>query len=616
MIGVRGSILAMLVWISTTIGLWSAEPELATWKPTRATLPDLPSPYRQDPTPLHRTSTANEEETKSNEEENVEYVSAIFDPALGYAGPSRIRTRSGSNFEYDTVEDRYRIGFPEWDRYGQGHPRDFEYPYELGRWFDPYNLNVLKGDYPIFDQDKFFILSGTATHLVEGRRVPSITLQPNRDFFGRSNQIVNTGIYSLSFDLFKGDAAYKPADWRVKITPAFGVNAVNPPLRRGTPISFTTATLQEWFAEYKIADLSSQFDFISIRVGAQPFNSDFRGFIFNDTNRGVRLFGNLDGNRIQYNLAFFRQLEKDNFTQLNTFIDRDQNIVIANIFRQDFLFPGYNVSTSFHYNNDGPGIELSRNGALVRPDPIGVFNPHRVESYYLGLTGDGHIDRISLSHAFYWVLGRDSFNPIAGKSQSISGQMAALELSYTWDWARLRMSGFWASGDKDPTNGTATGFDGIIENMNFGGPFSFWRRQRLPFFGLGLKNDQSLYPDLRSSRLQGQSNFVNPGLLMPNLGADFDVTPKLRILNNANFLWFDNTDSLKLVTQQLRIDSAIGLDLSTGFEYRPFLNNNVIFVGGFSALVPANGFRQIYSSTNGSVPSYLPSGFIQMTLAF
>ena len=45
-------------------------------------------------------------------------------------------------------------------------------------------------------------------------------------------------------------------------------------------------------------------------LGIQPFNSDFRGFIFNDTNLGARLFGNLGNNRYQYNLAFFDMLEK------------------------------------------------------------------------------------------------------------------------------------------------------------------------------------------------------------------------------------------------------------------------------------------------------------------
>ena len=52
---------------------------------------------------------------------------------------------------------------------------------------------------------------------------------------------------------------------------------------------------------------------------------------------------------------------------------------------------------------------------LVRPDAAGVFQPHQVEAYYFGLTGNGHIGRINITNAFYWVVGTDSLNPIASR---------------------------------------------------------------------------------------------------------------------------------------------------------------------------------------------------------
>ena len=55
----------------------------------------------------------------------------------------------------------------------------------------------------------------------------------------------------------------------------------------------------------------------------------------------------------------------------------------------------------------------------------------------------------------------------------------------------------------------------------------------------------SLVPDLRSSKIQGQTNFVNPGLQLVNFGIDADMTPKLRLISNANFLWFDQTEVLE-----------------------------------------------------------------------
>ena len=213
-------------------------------------------------------------------------------------------------------------------------------------------------------------------------------------------------------------------------------------------------------------------------------------------------------------------------------------------------------------------MRYDKNGFLVRPDPAGVFQPHRINALYLGLAGDGHIGRYNVSHAFYWVLGEDSRNPIAGIRQSISAQLAALELSYDRDWARFRISGLYQSGDGNPNNGHATGFDGIIDQMNFGGEFSFWRRQRIPLFGVGLTNDQSQYANLRSSRIQGQSNFVNPGLWLAGAGIDFEITSRFRSVNNVNALLFDKTATLETFVFQSNIDRYIGTDKARNYSSR------------------------------------------------
>src|SRR5262249_23402281 len=204
-----------------------------------------------------------------------------------------------------------------------------------------------------------------------------------------------------------------------------------------------------------------------------------------------------------------------------------------------------------------------------------------------GWAGDGHIDRYNLSHAVYWALGRDSLNPLANQDQDINAQMAAVELSYDRDWVRFRTSFFWSSGDTNPNNKHATGFDSILDHPNFaGGDFSYWQRQAIKLFGVNLVNRQSLIPDLRSSKGEGQSNFVNPGLFLANAGMDFELTPKLRMINNVNFLWFDETEPLKTFVFQSNLNSYIGADLSTGFEYRPLLSNNAIVVLGVSTLIP------------------------------
>ena len=111
-----------------------------------------------------------------------------------------------------------------------------------------------------------------------------------------------------------------------------------------------------------------------MRAGTQPFNADFRGFLFSDMNRAIRLFGTKFSNRDQFNLVYFRQWEKDTNTGLNTFNDRRQNLVFTNYYRQDFIFPGYTAQVSLNYDNDPASLKFDKNRFLVRPDAVGRFS--------------------------------------------------------------------------------------------------------------------------------------------------------------------------------------------------------------------------------------------------
>jgi hypothetical protein len=534
-----------------------------------------------------------------------------FDATNGFAGPSGVSTTENQeSAHFVPMEDRWRNGFPEWDRYKREFPDGVDYPFKKGAWYDPYNQNVIKGDYPIYGQHLFLNVTAEAETTQEYRQVPVGTsgFESTRDpfsekFFGNPDQYFTTNFFKLSVDLFHGNAGFKPVDLQMRLTPVFNFNyldanelaVVNPDVRRGTTREDNFLALQEYFIETKLADLSPNYDFMSLRVGNQPFMSDFRGFIFSDTNRGARLFGTRLSNRDQFNAVIYDNVEKDTNSGLNTFDDRHQNVLIMNYYRQDFIFPGYTGQMSFHYNNDQPSFKYDENNFLARPDPAGVYQPHRVESYYMGFAGQGHIGKINVSNAFYWVVGRDSRNPIAGKSQEINAKMAAVELSYDRDWIRFRSSFFYASGDSDANDHNAEGFDSILDNPNFaGGEFSYWQRQNLQLFGVGLVQRQSLVPDLRSSKNQGQSNFVNPGLILFNLGMDFEITPKLRAITNANYLLFDRTEVLETFTFQDDISHRIGTDLSLGLEYRPLLNDNIVFEGGFASLIPSGGLRDLY----------------------
>jgi hypothetical protein len=125
----------------------------------------------------------------------------------------------------------------------------------------------------------------------------------------------------------------------------------------------------------------------------------------------------------------------------------------------------------------------------------------------------------------------------------------------------------------------------------------------------------SLVPDLRSSKIQGQANFVNPGLILPTFAMDFELTPKLKLINNYNLLWFDKTSALQQFLFQGNIDRFIGADLGWGCEYRPLLSENLVFLGGVQMLIPGQGFRDIYNDFNNRLGT-LVAGFMNVIVAF
>ena len=583
--------------------------------------------------PLERPPTGSGNETAPTTATPDWLFTETF-PPLGFTGPSSVLPREvPSDGDYIPMEDRWRLGMPALDRYGKKHPPTIDYPFQLGHWWDPYNQNVLKGDFPIIGQNIFFNLTGRLNQLVDTRQTPipttpfESTANPyQEEFYGKPNQLANFSFLSMQLDLFQGDTlVFRPIDWRLRVVPFFNVNVlnveelavVNPNVLRGVQRDRTFFALQEWFFETKIADSGPYYDFASVRAGSQYFNNDFRGFLYSDTNRMVRLFGTRFANQDQFNLVATFQSEKDTNSGLNSFDNRQQNVYMMNYYHQDFLFPGYTVQGSIAYNHDNAtGLIYDKNSFLVRPEPVGVFRPHAVDVAYFGLASDGHIGRYNISSQFYYALGNDTLNALANQQQDISAAFAAIEASYDRDYTRFRTSFLWASGDRDPNNSHATGFDAPFPNENFaGGNFSYWQRQSIKLFGTNLTNAGSLLPDLRTSRIQGQTNFVNPGLLLLNGGIDVDVTPKLKLINNVNMLWFESSKVLEQYVYASGIDNFIGTDISVGCEYRPLLSNNAVITFGASTLIPGSGFKSLYNKFQSTVDPPV-AGFVDLVLQY
>ncbi|MES2271268.1 MAG: hypothetical protein V4533_10315 [Pseudomonadota bacterium] len=497
------------------------------------------------------------------------------------------------------------------------------------RWFDPYNQNTLKGDRPINREkakwlpikgdDWFFIASAVSDTVLEPRTFPipvgvQTTERPGSlDVFGKDASFVFSQTFIASASLVKGSTAFKPPEIEYRVALAFNVNHVNVPERRvlfvepSKPSRRTDHFLgvQELFVDYHLANTSDRYDFRSLRVGIQPMQSDFRGFLFNDQQLGIRLFGNRDNNRFQFNLAAFWRLEKDTNSGLNSVVQRprDDFVFLANVYRQDFLLPGLTsqITAVYNMNREKNDVEIDDNGFPVRPALLGDLRGREYDVVYLGYNADGRIGRINLTASLYGALGEDGNNFFTSKKAEIRAFFAAAEASYDIDWVRFRLSGLYASGDGDPYDNTENGFDAIFENPVFAGAdTSYWIRQTIPFAGGGrvisINGRNGILNSLRSSKEQGQSNFNNPGTILAGAGADFDITPQVRLSANANHLWFENTATLQALRVEGSIPKSIGWDLSGAAIWRPKATQNIVFRLSGAALLPGAGFRDLFDN--------------------
>ncbi|NBT06074.1 MAG: hypothetical protein EBS54_04845 [Betaproteobacteria bacterium] len=278
-----------------------------------------------------------------------------------------------------------RESVPIPDRWRLMQALGFKFP-----WYDPYNQNVLKGDIPVHEigEEWFFTFTGISDSLAEFRSTPlpvsqQIGFRPDaNNIYGRYDQRILAQNLILSFGLVKGNTTYKPPELEFRFVPVINyVNArlpesgllrVNP--QEGLSRETSFVGIQEAFVDYHLRNVSDRYDFDSLRVGIQPFTSDFRGFLFQDTQFGVRLFGNRHNNVYQYNLAWFRRVEKDTNSGLNDITRRlrDDDIFAANVYRQDFPFTGMtSQGTVIHNRNNEDSFRYDTNGFLVRPSLLG-----------------------------------------------------------------------------------------------------------------------------------------------------------------------------------------------------------------------------------------------------
>jgi hypothetical protein len=499
----------------------------------------------------------------------------------------------------------------------------------IANWYNPYTQNALKADRPLFDtQDWFINLTGISDSVVEPRSFPLPTgiqttqRSGSNDIFGHTDSLAVSQTFIASASIINGSTAFKPPDLEIRLTLAFNLNYAQAPERAILSINPSDYPnrfddflgVQEAFIDYHIRNVSERYDFDSVRVGIQPFSTDFRGFLFQDDQLGVRFFGDRDDNRYQYNLAFFDRLEKDTNSGLNSIEQplRKDYVAVANLYRQDLPVPGFTsqITAVYNANRQGNSIIFDKNGFPVVPALIGDDRPRDYDVVYLGYNGDGHIDEFNLTTSFYYALGQDRNNIFTDRPADIRSFFAAAEPSYDLDWMRFKLSGLFASGNADPRSNTEHGFDAILEDPQFAGAdASYWIRQAIPLISgssvVFLSSRNGILDDLRSSKTQGQSNFNNPGTVLLGAGADFDVLPELRVSTNVNHLWFADTEVLEILRQQGDIPNDIGWDLSVSTDYRPWQTQNVVFRVSGAYLVPGSGLDRLFNTSDGKFYSVL-----------
>lgn len=322
------------------------------------------------------------------------------DEPLGWIGEEYPRPADLSGSDFFPVPDRYRMGFPKWDRYVKGSP------------LDPYNGNVLKGDYPLnVGGNTFLEVTGVSDAFTQFRRkeINKATGSKLENDTQRRERLF------LTMDLFQDDNTFSPSPWFVRLTQVQEWRFQDDAVGYNEDYAWVEA-----FLDYRIAFLSEFGDQINLRAGRQAFQSDFRGFLYSDVNNMVRLFGTWDENKWQYNFIAMDAVQADKVSQfLRSNTDRSQFMTGGNVFRRDVPWLGFNLmGAGFYVHDEGTGEGVfnkafNKTVNVVNGVP-GVpvanaknFGRHTVDAAYLEFAAEGVIGPFGVSGAFIQALGHD-----------------------------------------------------------------------------------------------------------------------------------------------------------------------------------------------------------------
>ncbi len=98
---------------------------------------------------------------------------------------------------------------------------------------------------------------------------------------------------------------------------------------------------------------------------------------------------------------------------------RDDDVYLANIYRQDYPVLGFNSQMAVVHNRNNENAEnyFDNNGFLVRPASLGTEQLRSYQVTYLGYSGDGHFGRNNVSGSIYYAFGDEDKATFTGRRQ-------------------------------------------------------------------------------------------------------------------------------------------------------------------------------------------------------
>jgi hypothetical protein len=304
---------------------------------------------------------------------------------------------------------------------------------------------------------------------------------------------------------------------------------------------------------------------LNINIGLQEYKSDLIGSIYSDTDLGLRITGKFKG--IDWSIYGANRVENDLLSDYNQISDfRDQQIYIGHL---QFKIGKTLFKPSVHLNIDDEG-DHKRGRAGNNED---------VKALYLGLTTYGPIGPVKLLTGLYGVFGEQDNVSLGGefglRDQRIKAFTFYFDVSYPMLEGKFTPHAglVYASGDNDPLDNTAGGFDAISEDVNIWGSNGFVIDDRLSLGVLGgrtLLRSNSPFPSLRDS--DANSNFVNPGVIATNFGINSLPFEKLSLDANLTAFWWTETETLEAILDALgtpnRLGSSLGVEYNMQANYK------------------------------------------------